>query len=59
MGQTSPPETNAERYLRRARALREMARSATSEEVQRELVVVAQQYERLADDVRRVDRAKN
>ena len=58
MGQSSPPETNAERYLRRARALREMARNASSEEVQRELVVVAQQYEKLAEDVRRLERKR-
>lgn len=56
MGQTAPPETNAERYLKRARALREMASKASSEEVQRELIVVAQQYEKLAEDVRRLDR---
>jgi hypothetical protein len=58
MGQSSSPETNTERYLRRARALREMAKNASSEEVQRELMVVAQQYEKLAEDVRRLERAK-
>ena len=58
MGQERPPETNAERYLKRARALREMAGNASSAEVQRELIVVAQQYEKLADDVRRMDRER-
>lgn len=58
MGQPNPPETNAERYLRRAANLREMAKKASSENVGRELLVVAQQYEKLADDVRRLDRRR-
>ncbi len=58
MSQSSLSETNTERYLRRARALREMAKNASSEDVQRELLVVAQQYEKLAHDVRRIDRAR-
>lgn len=58
MGHVHPPETNAERYLRRAADLRAMAAHASSENVQRELLVVAQQYEKLADDVRRLDRRR-
>lgn len=58
MGQNSPPETNAERYLRRADALRAMAKEAKVEEVQRELLVVAQQYEKLAADVHRLARKR-
>ena len=58
MGQDSPPETNAERYLRRAEALRAMAKQAKLEEVKRELLVVAQQYEKLAADVHRFDRKR-
>jgi hypothetical protein len=56
MDQNSPPDTTAERYLKRAADLRAMARQAQIEEVQRELLVVAQQYEKLASDVRRFDR---
>ncbi len=58
MGQRNPPETNAERYLRRAAALREMAGKASSDNIQRELLVVAQQYEKLAEDVRRMERKR-
>ena len=56
MGQKTPPETNAERYLKRAADLRAMADAAASENVRRELLVVAQQYEKLADDVLRIHR---
>ena len=58
MGQNSPPDTNAERYLRHAEALRAMAQQATLEDVQRELMVLAQQYEKLAADVHRLDRKR-
>lgn len=58
MDQDSPPETNVERYLRRAEALRAMAKQAQVEEVQRELLIVAQQYEKLAADVHRLSRTR-
>jgi hypothetical protein len=58
MGQRISPETNAERYLRRAADLREMAKRASSENIERELLVVAQQYERLAQDIRSLHRRR-
>ena len=46
-----PPETKVQRYRRRGEELRAMARSATDRGVQNELLVLAQQYDKLADDV--------
>jgi hypothetical protein len=56
IGQSSEPEAPANRYRNRADELRAMARAAQSDGVQRELLLVAQQYENLAEDVGRIDR---
>jgi hypothetical protein len=48
-----PPDSKVQRYRRRAAELREMAAGAKSLDVQNELLVIAQQYDRLADDVER------
>jgi hypothetical protein len=50
MGQ-KPPETSTDRYRRHAKELRAMAKQVTSEETRREMLIIAKQYEKLADDV--------
>ena len=46
--------TKAQRYRRRATEFREMAAAAKTLDAQNELLVIAQQYDRLADDVEQV-----
>ncbi|MBV8535065.1 MAG: hypothetical protein JO128_05700 [Alphaproteobacteria bacterium] len=57
MGQ-KVPETSAERYRRRARELRTLAKAATREETRRELGIIAAQYEKLADDLAKAERKR-
>jgi|GraSoi2013_100cm_1033763.scaffolds.fasta_scaffold64213_1 hypothetical protein len=52
MGQI-PRESRAERYRRRAKELRAKAKAVKTAGVQRELLVIARQYERLAEEVKR------
>ena len=51
-----PPETKTQRYRRRADELRDMARAAKDSGVQNEMLVLAQQYDKLADDVSHRDK---
>lgn len=55
MGQKLP-DSSVDRYRRRAQDLRAIAKASKNAETQRELLVLAQQYEKLADDVRRHER---
>ncbi len=51
MAQANPPESNADRYRKRAADLRAMAEKATSRDVKHELEVMARQYDKLAEDM--------
>jgi hypothetical protein len=58
MGQI-PPASRAERYRRRAKELRAIARAMkNADDAQRELFVIARQYEKLADKLRRLGRGR-
>jgi len=50
------PDSSADRYRRRAEDLRAMAKASKNADTQREFLVLAQQYEKLADDVKRYER---
>jgi len=50
-----PSNAKVQRYRRRATELRDMAAAAKTLDAQNELLVIAQQYDRLADDVERSD----
>lgn len=52
MGQ-KPPETSAERYRRRAEELRQLAQAAQNPETRQEMMLIARQYDQLAEDVDR------
>lgn len=52
----TPPESPAARYRRRAEELRAMATGAQSVSVKDEFLALAQQYEKLADESRIMDR---
>jgi hypothetical protein len=54
-----PADSKVQRYRRRAAELRDMAAAAKSLDAQNELLVIAQQYDRLADDLERTRRAPN
>ena len=56
MGQSNQPQTPAERYRKRAVELRRMAEQAKTDEAKIELLVLAQQYEKLAIDLKRLQR---
>ncbi len=58
MGQKQPPETSADRYRRRAKELRTLAKAAAREETRRELGVIAAQYEKLAEDLDKSERKR-
>ncbi len=57
MGQ-KPPETSAQRYRRRAKELRTLAKAAAREETRRELGIIAAQYEKLAEDLAKGERKR-
>ncbi len=56
MGQSEQPAAPATRYRKLAEELREMAAKATSPGTQNELLTLAAQYEKLADDAGRMER---
>jgi hypothetical protein len=45
------PETKIRRYRERAEELRQLAQSAKTPETQRELLILAAQWEALADEI--------
>jgi hypothetical protein len=53
-----PPETSAQRYRRRAKELRTLAKAAAREETRRELGIIAAQYEKLAEDLAKGERKR-
>ncbi len=53
MGQSTPPKSSRDRYIERAMELRAMAHAAKDSNVKAELLVLAQQYDKLATDLRR------
>jgi hypothetical protein len=58
VAEATPPKSRVERYLERAQELRDMARNAKDTNVRAELLVLAQQYDKLADDVRKSERSR-
>jgi hypothetical protein len=54
-----PSNAKVQRYRQRATELRDMAAAAKTLEAQNELLVIAQQYDRLADDVERIDKDRS
>ena len=54
-----PPVDEAQRFRDRAKDMRDMAKKARSERVKEELLVIAQQYDKLADERERMDRQRN
>ena len=51
MAQSDPPKSYRDRYVMHAAKLRAMAEAAQSDDIKQEFLVLAQQYETLADDV--------
>jgi hypothetical protein len=58
MGQSKPPKSNRDRYMERAMELRAMAHAATDPSVKTELLVLAQQYDKLATDLAHLKRGR-
>jgi hypothetical protein len=52
MGQSTPPKSSRDRYIERAMELRAMAHAAKDPGVKTELLVLAQQYDKLATDLK-------
>lgn len=51
-----PPESKVERYRKRAQELRQIATDLTNETARPELDLVAKQYDKLANDIERVEK---